>query len=99
MLSSASNAIVNGPPTTAVASALMPTSAHTTAGTACTTVTSASAPANSLPSRAPRNRDAKNNPPRKPEPMLMAEATDFSTIRTPMCERLYGASSATRNAL
>src|SRR6202043_1412525 len=67
VLSSVRNAMVSGPPTTATASALMPTSAQTTGGTACTIVTAASTPANSLPSSAPRNREGKKKPPRNPE--------------------------------
>ena len=90
--------MVSGPPTTATASALMPTSAQITAGNACTTVTSANAPANSLPSSAPRNSEAKNSPPRKPEPMDTAEATAFSMISSAMCSMLYGASSEIRSA-
>ena len=85
MGSSVSSAIVSGPPTTATASALMPTSAHTTAGRTCTTVMVASRAANSLPTSAPRNSEAKNSPPRKPDPMDTAEAVAFSTISRATC--------------
>ena len=77
--------MVSGPPTIATASALMPTSAQTTGGTACATVTIASTPANSLPTSAPRNSEAKNSPPRKPEPIEIAEADAFSTISSAIC--------------
>jgi hypothetical protein len=80
VLSRARKVMVSGPPTTATASALMPTSAQTIGGTACTTVTSASTAANSLPSRAPRNSEAKNRPPRNPEPSDTADAVAFSRI-------------------
>ena len=71
--------MVSGPPMIATASPLIPTRAQTTGETACAVLTAASVPANSLPTKAPRNSDAKNRPPRKPEPMEIAEATDFST--------------------
>ena len=58
----------------------MPTRAHTTGGSAWVTVTAASPAANSLPASAPRNSEAKNNPPRKPEPIDTAEATDLAMI-------------------
>ena len=38
-------------------------------------------PAKSLPSSAPRNSEAKNRPPRKPEPIETAEAASFSSSR------------------
>ena len=41
--------------------------------------TKAITPANTLPSSAPRNSDAKNRPPRKPEPSEIAEAASLST--------------------
>ncbi len=85
VLSSARNAIVSGPPTTATAMALMPTRAHTTGGSACVAVTVARPAANSLPVSAPRNSEAKNNPPRKPEPIETAEATDFAKISSAIC--------------
>ena len=88
VLSNVSSAIVSGPPTTAVASALMPTMAQITGGSACTTSTVASSPANILPSNAPSSREAKNNPPRNPDPMLIADAADFSRISRPRCCRL-----------
>ena len=71
--------MVSGPPMIATASPLMPTSAQTTGETACAVLTTASAPANSLPTSAPRNSEAKNSPPRKPGPIEIAEAIDFST--------------------
>ena len=71
--------MVSGPPMIATASPLMPTSAQTTGETACAVLTMASAPANALPTSAPRNSEAKNRPPRKPEPIEIAEAIDFST--------------------
>ena len=79
VLSSARKPMVNGPPMIATARALMPTSAQTTADTAWAVLTAASVPANSLPTSAPRNSEAKNRPPRKPEPIETAEANDFST--------------------
>ena len=57
----------------------MPTSAQTTGDTACAVLTMASAPANVRPTSAPRNSEAKNRPPRKPDPIEIAEAIDFST--------------------
>ena len=61
----------------------MPTSAQITGDTACTVLTAASTPAKHLPSTAPRNSDAKNRPPRNPDPIEMAEAADFSTTSSP----------------
>ena len=43
-------------------------------------MTVAIATANSLPIRAPKKREAKNRPPRKPEPREMVEARTFSPI-------------------
>ena len=77
--------MVNGPPMIATARPLMPTSAQTSCGIACVALTIASAPAKALPSNAPRNSEAKNRPPRKPDPMLMAEASAFSTMSNAMC--------------
>ena len=59
------------------------------AGRACTTVNEGEERRRrAFPSSAPRNREAKNRPPRKPEPMLMAEAADFSRISSAMCVML-----------
>jgi hypothetical protein len=77
--SSAKNPMVNGPPMMPTASALMPTRAHTTGDTACAVVTAAIAVAKAFPISAPKNKEAKNNPPRKPEPIEMADARAFST--------------------
>ena len=77
--------MVSGPPMIATASPLIPTSAHTTGETACAVLTMASAPANALPTSAPRNSEAKNRPPRNPEPIEIAEAIDFSTTSSVTC--------------
>ena len=90
VLSRARNDIVSGPPTTATAKALMATSAQTDSGRPYIGVTRASTPANSFPVIAPRNNDAKNNPPRKPEPMETADATAFITSNSATCGSGYG---------
>ena len=79
VVSSARNPIVSGPPTMATATPLMPTSAHTTAGSAWAAEMCANTPANSLPSTEPRNKEAKNRPPRNPEPIDTADAIAFRT--------------------
>ena len=79
VLSSARNPIVSGPPMIATARPLMPTRAQTTGDTACAVLTMAERAGEGLPTSAPRNSEAKNRPPRKPEPMEIAEAIDFST--------------------
>ena len=71
--------MVSGPPMIATASPLMPTRAQTSCGTAWAALTSANAPAKAFPSNAPRNSEAKNSPPRKPEPIEIAEAVAFRT--------------------
>ena len=75
--------MVSGPPTIATAIALMPISAHTTGDRAWVATRDSRSP-NSVPVSTPRNREAKNSPPRKPEPMDTAEATDFARISSAM---------------
>ena len=52
----------------------MPTTAMVAGGTIWVVLTSASALPKNLPTSAPRNSEAKNNPPRNPEPIEIAEA-------------------------
>ncbi len=64
----------------AAATALMPTTAHDHARDGVRrTDQGLRTPPKNLPTSAPRNSEAKNRPPRKPEPMETAEAIDFST--------------------
>ena len=76
--------MVSGPPTTATAKEAMPTMAQTSAGRAGPWTTRARPADQSLPTRVPSRREAKNRPPRKPVPSEMAEARDFIRNRMAM---------------
>ena len=67
--------MVSGPPTIATAIPLIPIRPYVPSEKTATGHASSMAAANARPSMAPRNSDAKNSPPRNPEPSDMAEAT------------------------
>ena len=71
--------MVSGPPTTATAMLLMPMSAQV-CGSGCSPGSQQVDGAGDTrpPNRAPMNTEAKNRPPRKPEPIDTAEATDLA---------------------
>ena len=81
--SNARNPMVMGPPMIAVAIELMPTTAIAVAGTTCAMPTRSSAVPRNLPIRVPRNREAKNRPPRKPEAIEVAVAQAFISTSSP----------------
>ena len=74
--SSTSSDSVIGPPTTATVIAAMPITAASLGSTGLAPGMSAISPAKIWPTSDPRNSDAKNSPPRKPNASDTAEASD-----------------------
>ena len=79
VISSASRVIVMGPPTIETASELIPTSANSVSCPARFGKPSVSTPMKRRPVSTPSSSDAKNRPPRKPEPIDTEEASALAT--------------------
>ncbi len=90
--------MVSGPPMIATARPLMPTRAQIVGEIMCSGLTPPTIRANALPSTAPRNNEAKNKPPRKPEPIEIADASAFSSTSSSRWVRVYSAPITTPTA-